>query len=570
MMKIPTRPLRLGLLAAALALAGCTTPPPATVNPAPTVDINLVALNDFHGNLEASRYKYKSYPDLQEHTVVAGGADVVAGALQAWRKEDSELVLVGAGDLIGASPAMSSMWADEPTIGAMNLLGLRVTSVGNHEFDQGRFELLRQQNGGCDSPRPDKACKYTPTYDGAKFSYLAANVIDSKTGKPFMPAYRIEQAHGVKIGFIGAVLEGTASVALASGIAGLQFGDEADAINRVLPELRAQGVGVFVVLIHQGGHTDSAPQQPDCSDLKGDIVDVVKRLDPAIRLVVSGHSHTGYLCRVDGRLVTQADMGGHLMSRIKLKVDPVTNTVREVSASNVLITADAFPADPAMSAYLQAVRARSTAQLTLPVARLAVQTVSKTVEDNGESPLGDVVADSTLYGARAEGAQIGFMNNGGMRKDLDAGSDLVTNQGQARAVLPFGNSLVVMDLTGDQIRALLEQQWQDEEAEERGLLQVSTGFSYRWNGKRQPGHRVVPGSIRLNGVRLAPAKTYRVSMNNFLAEGGDKFSMFAEGIRRKPTGVRDIDAFIAYLAQRQKEGKPAGAVASAGRIVRVK
>jgi 5'-nucleotidase len=564
MMKIPAKPLRLGLLAAALALSGCTS----TVHQGATIDINLVALNDFHGNLEASKYEYKS-TDKQEHTVQAGGIDVVAGALKAWRKEDSELVLVGAGDLIGASPALSSMWADEPTIGAMNMLGLRVTSVGNHEFDQGRFELLRQQNGGCDSPRADKACKYTPTYDGAKFTYLAANVIDSKTGKPFMPAYRIEQAHGVKIGFIGAVLQNTASVALASGIAGLQFGDEADAINRVLPELRAQGVGVFVVLIHQGGHTDSPPQQPDCSDLKGDIVEVVRRLDPAIRLVVSGHSHKGYLCRVDGRLVTQADMGGHLMSRIKLKVDPAANTVREVSASNVLITADAFPADPAMSAYLQAVRARSTAQLALPVARLAVQSVSKTHDDNGESPLGDLVADSTLYGARAEGALIGFMNNGGMRKDLDAGSDLVTNKGQTQAVLPFGNTLVAADLTGEQIRGLLEQQWPDAEADDKGLLQVSAGFTYRWDSRRPQGQRVLPGSIKLDGVPLDPGKTYRVSMNNFLAEGGDKFPMFAKGTNRKQTGVRDIDAFTAYLAQRQKDGKPAGAAAPAGRIQRV-
>jgi len=232
------------------ALAGCTLPwrqAPAS----PEVTLQLVTLNDFHGNIEASKYVLDSYYGLGERTIMAGGIDTLGAALQAWRKQDPELLLVGAGDLIGASPAISSMWADEPTIGAMNLLGLRATSVGNHEFDQGRIELLRQQKGGCVSPRADKACKFEGTYQGAQFQYLAANVIDMVTRKPVLPAYKIETAHGVKVGFIGTVLREAAESALASGIAGLEFVDEADAINRQLPELRKQGVGVFVVLLHQ-------------------------------------------------------------------------------------------------------------------------------------------------------------------------------------------------------------------------------------------------------------------------------------------------------------------------------
>ena len=555
---------RLTAIAAALLLAACAAPPSNSL-----VTINLAALNDFHGNLEGTRFNYTSVSDKIPRSVVAGGIDNLGAALQAWRKEDQELLLVGAGDLIGASPPMSSMWADEPSIGAMNLFGMRVTSVGNHEFDQGRFELLRQQNGGCVSPRPDKACRFTPTYDGATYTYLAANVIDKATGKPFMPAYRIETAHGVKIGFIGAVLKDTASVVMASGIAGLDFIDEADAVNRVLPELRAQGVGVFVVLIHQGGRTTEYFDQPDCGALSGAIVDIVKRFDPAIRLVVSGHSHTGYLCRVDGKLVTQADMGGHVMSRIKLSVDTASNSVSSVSASNVVITAGAWPADPAVSNYLATVRQRSAAQLALPVARLAVAAVTRAASAAGESALGDLVADATLAAGRQGGMRIAFMNRGGLRADLLTGENMVSNRGQVGSVLPFGNSLVAMSLTGAQIRALLEQQWAGDKAETRGLLQVSEGFSYRWDARRPEGGRVAPGSVILDGVALDDAASYRVITNQFLSEGGDSFPVFQDGSGRIDTGISDVGALIDYLAARDKAGRPAGLAAPAGRIVRI-
>ncbi len=563
-MKNSMKPLAVAA-AFALLLSACASAPRA---PAAPIEINLVALNDLHGNLEASKFNYASVSDAQPRSVSAGGIDTLAAALQAWREEDRELLLVGAGDMIGASPAMSSMWADEPTIGALNRLGLGATSVGNHEFDAGRVELLRQQRGGCQSPRPDKACKLAPLYDGARFTYLAANVIDAATGQPFLPAYRIEQAHGVKIAFIGAVLKDTASAALASGIAGLNFVDEADAINRVLPALRAQGVGVFVVLIHQGGRTTDYFDQADCAHLNGPIVDVVKRLDPAIRLVVSGHSHTGYLCRVDGRLVTQAEMGGHVLSRIKLSVDAASNSVREVSASNVVMTPGVYPADPAMDAYLAQVRQRSQAVLARPVARIAVASVGRAHDAGGESALGDLVADAMLAATRDAGLQIAFMNNGGMRRDLEAGADLVVNYAQVQAVQPFGNTMVVMTLTGAQIRTLLEQQWPGQEADEHGLLQVSRGFAYRWDGRRPLNQRVLAGSVTLNGVALADDQAYRVVVNNFLAEGGDNFPLFVKGVERTDTGLRDIDVFSAYLADGQARGQPVGSATPAGRIVR--
>lgn len=553
----------------AVLLAGCAAQRPPAQLPPGIQEIQLVTLNDFHGNLEASKYTWDSAAGGGARVIQAGGIDTIGAALQAWRKKDPELLLVGAGDLIGASPAISSMWADEPTIGAMNLLGLSASSVGNHEFDQGRIELLRQQKGGCNSPRPDKACKFEGTYEGAKFQYLAANVIDMVTRKPVLPAYKIETAHGVKVGFIGTVLRDTAESALASGIAGLDFVDEADAINRQLPELRKQGVGVFVVLIHQGGRTTDKFDQQDCANLTGPIVDVVKRLDPAIRLVVSGHSHKGYLCKVDGRLVTQSDMGGHVMSRIKLTVDTNTNTLRDVSALQEVMVPGSWPADAALDAYLKKTRERSTAALARPVATLAVASVKREKEHDRESALGDLVADSMLSAGRRFGAQIALQNTGGLRQDLDSGTGNRVTAGQVLMVLPFGNTMVVMNLRGAQIVELLEEQWIGGRDATRGLLQVSEGFSYAWDARQPAGRRVVPGSVTLNGVPLEMDSSYRVVTNNFLAEGGDGFPTFAKGGNRAVTDIRDIDALTEYLVKREQDRKPAGAAAPFTRYKRV-
>ncbi|WUR14373.1 bifunctional metallophosphatase/5'-nucleotidase [[Empedobacter] haloabium] len=550
----------LAAAAAAFVLAGCATTAPGTA------EINLVALNDLHGHLEADKFTYAGVGEKTPRTVMAGGIDTLAGALQAWRKEDGELLLVGAGDMIGASPALSAMWADEPTLGALDLLGLQATSVGNHEFDQGRVELLRQQKGGCASPRPDKACRFDGSYAGAKFSYLAANVIDAKTRKPLLPAYRILESKGVKIAFIGAVLQDTAEVVAAAGIAGLQFGDEADAVNRLLPELRKQGVGVFVVLLHQGGRTASEFDKQYCDDLEGELVPVVKKLDPAIRLVISGHSHKGYLCKVGDKLVTQAQMGGHMLSRIKLVVDRQTNRLVDVSARNVVMAQGAYPADPRAEAYLAKVRARGNAELAKPVAKIGVASVTRALTGSDESALGNLIADATLHAGRPFGAQIAFMNVGGIRATLETGPGNVVSKGQALAVLPFGNTLTVMNLTGTQIRALLEQQWVGDKVESRGLLQVSEGFSYRYDLRKPAGQRVL--EVSLNGVPLDDNASYRVAANNFIAEGGDAFPMFAKGTNRAETGVRDIDSLTSYLTYREQQRKPAGLAAEQPRIRR--
>ncbi|MBQ5941831.1 bifunctional UDP-sugar hydrolase/5'-nucleotidase [Massilia sp. AB1] len=554
-------PARFSVVLAACALAGCAS----TAGQGP-VTINLVAMNDFHGNLEASRYVPTGADGAKEKPIRAGGLEAVASALQAWRKEDPDLLFVSAGDLVGGSPALSSLWADEPTIEAMNMLNLRVSAVGNHEFDAGRKELLRQQHGGCDSPRPAKACQTGKDFKGARFTYLAANVIDSATGQPFIPAFRIEEVKGVKVGLVGAVLQGADSVVMASGIAGLKFGGEAEAINKAVPAMRAQGADVIVALVHEGGTTKEAPLQPGCTGLEGAIVDIVRKLDPAIRLVISGHTHQGFLCQVDGRTVTQAASAGHLLSRISMKVDPRTDSVTDLQVRNVVMTQDLYPADPRIAAFVASVKERSRAALARPIATVAGAPVLRKKNEAGESALGGVIADAVLAATRGQGARIGFMNEGGIRKDLEAGEDKVASFGQTQAVLPFGNTLVVMDLSGAQLRNLLEQQWARPAASDTSMLQVSQGFSYQWDARRPIGSRVVPGSIRLDGVAIEDGKTYRVVANNFLAEGGDNFPEFAKGTRRVETGLLDLDAFTDYL--KKNEGQGAALAPTAPRIIK--
>jgi 5'-nucleotidase len=556
-------------IGAALLSAGCATRPAA--QPGQLIDIELVALNDFHGHLEPTKFTYTPKAGAASVSVQAGGIATLAGALQAWRKQDRDLLFVAAGDLVGGTPAISAMWADEPSITALDMIGLLASSAGNHEFDNGRKELLRQQHGGCDSNRPDKACKFTPYFNGAKFTYLAANVIDNATGKPLLPAYRIETVRGVKVALIGAVLKGTSTVVLSSGIAGLSFVDEADAINQAMLEARAGGATVFVVLIHEGAHTDEGFSEPDCKNLKGPVVDIANRLHPDLRLIISGHTHTGFQCRVGERVITQAEMGGHVLSRIKLRVEPQGRTVRDILVRNVLMTPGAFAPVPAVDEFMRTVRARSDTRLAAPVARVAARSVDRKLNPAGEAPLGDVAADAVLAATRGQGVQIGFMNIAGLRRDMDVEADMLVRYSHAQAILPFSNTLVIMELTGAQLRGLLEQQWVRGGAEPtRSMLQISDGFTYTWDSTRPLGQRVLPESVKLNGKPIEDGKVYRVAANNFLAEGGDNLTMFREATNKRETGIRDIDAFSAYLKQREESGTLAGNPVAAGRIVRIK
>ncbi|WP_027461339.1 bifunctional metallophosphatase/5'-nucleotidase [Deinococcus murrayi] len=547
------------LVGAALTLSACTTAPqPSQPVSADPVNVTVVGVNDFHGNLLPTSF---TIPDPNDRTktqrIQAGGIEAIGGILGEIRKTNPNTVFVGVGDMTGASPLISGLLRDEPTIKALTELGMKVNVLGNHEFDYGLAELQRFQKGGCASNDPSRACKFENAFAGAGFTYIAANVVDEKTGARVFPAYKLVKVGGANVAFVGAVLKDTPSVVTPSGVAGLRFEDEAAAINRVIPALKFAGADAIVALVHQGGQVSDSSETfdvADCKTLSGPIVDIAKALDPAVSAVMTGHTHRGYNCRVPGpdgreRIVIQGDALGHLLQRLDLKIDTVNNRVLEVSGQNVLVNAATAPKDPAMTALVQKAK-----DITDPIAKQTVATLGTeqiTLAQNaaGESALGDVIADAQLAATRAPekgGAVIAFMNPGGIRADLPAtpNPSRTVSYGDIFAVQPFGNTLTVITLTGAQIKAVLEQQFDNPSPGRNRILQVSQGFAYTWDNSKPKGSKVV--SMTLNGQPIDPAANYRVTVNSFLADGGDNFTVFAQGTNRTG-GDLDLDAFQNYL-----------------------
>lgn len=535
-------------------------------------EVEILALNDLHGNLLPTPF-YAPQPDGSRKMIPAGGIDALGAMVRQERARNPHLIFVGGGDLIGASPLTSGLLRDEPTIDALNQLGLEFSALGNHELDRGRDELLRMQNGGCQSNEAQRACKYQPGYSGAKFRWIAANVIDTVTRQPLLPPYVIREAHGVPIAFIGAVLKSTALIVEPDGVAGLRFEDEAEAINRTVAQLRKQGIKVFVALIHQGGDTRQRFDVSDCDTLTGEIVGIAKRLDPDVHTVISGHTHRGYQCRVDHKLVTQAEDYGHLLTRITLTIDPVTGKEIRQRSVNLVVDPARLSTDPAMQAIVARAEALTEPAARQTVAKLAVEQVvraGKMHPDTGEAPLGDLVADAYLSATKIYGTQIAFLNRGTMRDDLPhalPNPQQTVNFGDAFATLPFNNNLVVMTLTGAQIKSALEQQWVLT-ASTAHVMQVSSGFSYAWDAGLPINERIDATSMMLHGHPVEPEQNYRVVMNDFLAEGGDGVTVFRDGLDRVVTPVLDLQALTGYLQHKAAMGQPAGHKVAADRIIR--
>ncbi len=543
---------RCALLLVVVALAGCAAAPAGgPPSAAPPRTVKLIAFNDFHGNLETPQggVADRDPADPGKRIVVPAGGVAQLATLVAERKaQNRDTIVVAAGDLIGASPLVSSLFRDEPTIEAMNLVGLDYTSVGNHEFDRGKAELLRMQNGGC---APVEGCFTPEGFSGAKFRYLAANVIDTSTGKPLFPPYAIRRFDdGIAVAFIGIVLKGTPSLVRPSGVAGLAFRDEAETVNALVPELRAAGVDAIVLLIHQGAFTTGLYDDHRCPGVVGAILAIVPRLDPAIRLVVSGHTHQAYVCEIDGRTVTSAGFYGRLLTDIDLTIDPAAHAPTAIVAHNVIVDPRRLPPAPALAELVARYDAMAAPRSARAAGRITADIFYNMPNAAGETTMGDVIADAQLdatSAADAGGAQIAFTNPGGMRASLAfRAPDGAVSYGDLFSVQPFGNSLVTMTLTGEELRLLLEQQWLPPQDERGRVLQPSRGFAYSWDATQPVGQRVVPGSMRLRGVPIDPAASYRVTVNDFLAEG-TSYAVLARG-RDRQGGAQDIDALAAYFA----------------------
>jgi 5'-nucleotidase len=521
-------------------VAGCAT----SRSEAP-VHVKVLAINDFHGHLRPPpggiRIKDPADP-TKTLDIAAGGAEYLASAVAELRRSNPNHIFVAAGDLVGASPLVSALFRDEPAVESLGLMGLEVAAVGNHEFDRGSAELLRLQRGGC---HPDAGCQGPRAFAGATFRYLAASTVDESSGRTLFPAYHVKRFDGVAVAFIGLTLQATPTIVVPSGVRGLRFRDEAQTVNELVPQLRRQGIEAIVLLIHEGGLPDG--DYNECPGISGPIVGIVNRLDRAVDVVVSGHTHRAYNCRIDGRLVTSADRYGTIVTAIDLVLDPRSGDVVSARADNVIVRNDRYSRDPAQSQLIAAYE-----RLAAPLARRVVGRIAAALtrdeSPSGESAIGQVVADAQLAATRAPqdgGAQLALMNPGGVRAALAPQRGGEVHYQDLFAVQPFGNHLVTLTLSGAQLLQLLERQWLGQPRPR--VLQVSRGFTYAWDAMLPAGQRIVPGSVQLDGRPIDPAADYRVTVNSFLADGGDNFNVLKQG-RDARTGVVDIDALERYIA----------------------
>jgi 5'-nucleotidase len=537
----------------------------AQSNVGKTLNVRVLGINDFHGALQGPTGTFDGKP--------VGGAEFVAGHARKLRGEVAHSLFLSNGDLIGASGLVSALFFDEPTIEAMNAMGLDLNTVGNHEFDKGKAEALRMQNGGC---HPTQGCLDGDGFDGARFQFLAANVIDQATGKPLFPPYKVFNFKGNKVAVIGTVLKSTPSIVTPTGVAGLTFLDEAATTNALIPELKKQGVRAIIASIHEGGaENPSTANYNDCNNLTGAILPIVSALDGEIDLVMTGHTHNAYVCslpKLNGQpvTVTAGAYNGRFITQADLVIDTQTKDVISVAARNVPTYRDAGMAADDVKAIVDKYDALS-APLRNRVIGFNTANLTRTQNAAGESFLGDLIADAQLHATRQPGfgeAVIAFMNPGGIRADIPyaasgAEGDGNITYGEAFTVQPFGNSLVTMTLTGRQIEVLLEQQFTGCHAGNapadfnypasdttgqpfNRILQVSRDFTYTWDNTRPACDKIDPASIKLNGVTLDPNAGYRITVNSFLADGGDKFYVLPLGTARLG-GAQDLDALEAYL-----------------------
>jgi 5'-nucleotidase len=545
---------------AALALAGCAAqiPPPAPPVAQAPVEVQILAFNDFHGNLETPPPVEVTETDGTKHKIVTGGVAHLAAALAGLRVGHPNTVTVSAGDTIGASPLISANYLDEPTIDAMNLLGLEFNSVGNHEFDRGADELKRMQSGGCAQYTRRVPCVVEP-FGGAHFRYLAANVVQAD-GSTIFPPYAIKQVGPIRIGFIGMTLKGTQNLVTPSGVKGLTFKDEAETANALVPQLKAQGADAIVVLIHQGGKTPNFTTGNGCDGLRGEILTILPKLDPAITTVVSGHTHWAYVCRgtpgiADGRLLTSAGKYGYFVTDLRLEFDPATHRLIGQDAHNIVVGNGERGEDATEKALVD--------RYALAVAPIANRLIGHLAApapnspDDAESPAADLIADSMLAGTRAPemgGAQLALVNATGVRVSLPAGD---IKYADAFQVMPFGNNLVVMTLTGAQLKQVIEQQYAQPiraGLSKPAALATSQGYTYAVDMSKPEGSRVT--DMRLNGKAIDPAAKYRVVVNNYLASGGDSLTVFTGGTDITDKGIIDLDALVAWIAPGRTPPEP--------------
>lgn len=478
------------------------------------IHIQLLGVNDFHGQLNVTR-------EMNGRSV--GRADYLAAYLKNRKAENKNTLIVHAGDMVGASAPVSSFLQDEPTIEVLNQIGFDVGTLGNHEFDQGLEEMKRLIQGGY-----NRKSEY---FKGVQFPYLSANVLNTKTNTPIFSPYKITIIDNIPIGFIGVVTDDTPTMVDPKMIDGVKFIDEVTAINQVVDELKKRGVKAIIVLAHIGGK-----QSSPISQATGEIVNIAKRVDDEVDVIFAGHSHSFLNTEVDGKLLVQAESYGTAFSDVDLEIDRVTKDIVNKNAEIVVTYQDAIKPDPKITAIIEKYEAMVN-DVVNEVVGTAASDITGIQNENGESALGNLIADSERAVMNTDFA---FMNPGGIRADIQNGTvtfeDLLT-------ILPFHHNLVKMTLTGAQIRQVLNQQWQQGQVR---MLQVS-GLKYTWK-KTNVGSDKIVDLFAEDGTPIHPKKTYTVTVTNYLANGGDNFTVFQNGTKRE-IGPVDVEGLKVYIKQ---------------------
>ncbi|MEH0444819.1 bifunctional metallophosphatase/5'-nucleotidase [Streptomyces sp. B21-102] len=534
-------------------------------------DVQLLSFNDLHGNLEPPSGSSGRVTELQADgttkTIDAGGVEYLATHLREARKGNAYSVTAAGGDMVGASPLISGLFHDEPTIEALNKLDLDVTSVGNHEFDEGARELGRLQNGGC---HPTDGCYNGKKFRGADFPYLAANVLNEKSGKPILKPYWVWKKKDVKIGFIGVTLEDTPGVVSAEGVKGLKFKDEVETINKYAKVLQKQGVKSIVALIHEGGLPASGAYNYNCDSpgagagISGPIVDIAKNVTPAVDALVTGHTHAAYACTIPDpsgkpRTVTSAASFGRLYTDTTLTYDRYTGDIARtaVKSANHVVTRTVAKA-PDMTELISRWNT-----LAAPIGNRAIGYISADVPNTGtESPMGDLIADAQLwYGKKLDAdTDLALMNPGGVRAGLTyaakgAEGDGVVTYAEGFTVQPFSNTVNLQSFTGAQLIQVLKEQVSGTNASAPKILQPSSDLTYTLDLTKAGADRVVADSVKVDGVAVDPAATYRVATNSFLAGGGDGFPTLGQGTNDL-VGADDLSALEQYLLANSSAAGP--------------
>ena len=538
------RPGRWWLSALVLGLVGCASTPPAVT------ELSIFSINDFHGHIQPKSPTplMPRLPDPKTGEIKpqpAGGAAYLATVLDGLRAKQPNSVFVAAGDLMGASPQLSSLLADEPTLSALSAMGLDASSLGNHDLDAGLTELLRKSRGEC----APSGCVW-PEFKGAAFPYLAVNMLDADTGKTVLPTHKIVTVGGLKVALVGAVTKDTPKVIVAKAIRGLKFIDEAEAMNALVPQLRAEGAQLLVAIMHEGALTEGPANDPSyaCQGLRGRGIDIAQRLDPAYGIIVSGHTHNAYTCKINGRLLVQAGSFGGWVTESRLKVT-ASGQVIDAQAVNHPVLQGANAPNPAFVALVQRAAELTNAVRNRPINTLASGAVRNPVAPYGDSTLGNLITDAQLAYAKKRGAaDVAMINSGGIRADLTVEPGKPVTLSDLFAIQPFNNELVVMTLTGAQLRDVVVRQLPKTLAPRR-FAQVSNNFRFVWS-QAADGSSTLE-SLTLDGQPLVDTKDYRVVVNNFMAEGGDDYSVFRQGRDKINLGV-DIDALVEWIAENPK------------------